>query len=249
MDPLPDVWFSQARLTDLRRDFSPTVKLFRLSGLLSQALKYWIKLKICEEVISSELLWKESEREALYRDLEEKWLQENSLEEFGLDSSDLRIKLLVKPSTLKWARFQWEHRLESLYLQKKSNLDKAKCCVIRLNDKNMANEIYHQILAEEISFESAAYQYGLGQERFKGGMLGVKSLNQMPFGLSQILPKLKPGEITVPLRLGKGFVIIRMGKFFEARFDEAMENYLLEGELESWLKLTCEFAKDALVSF
>ena len=50
----------------------------------------------------------------------------------------------------------------------------------------------------------------------------------------------------MPLRLGKGFVIIRMGEFVEARFDSSMENYLLEGELESWLTLTCDFAKHAL---
>ena len=248
MDPLPHIWFSQERLTNLRRDFSPSIKFYRLSGLFSQALKYWIKLQICSELISDESLWKESERERVYREIQEKWLKEHSLEEFCLSSSDLRLKLLVKPSTLKWARLQWEHRLESLYLQKKAKLDKAQCSIIRLKDKNMAYEIYHQILADEISFESAAYQYGLGQERFKGGLLPTKPLSQMPFGLAEVLPKLDINEVTVPVRLGKGFVIIRMGELCEAKFDQAMENQLLEVELESWLKLTCEFAKDALRS-
>ena len=245
-DPLPQIWFSEERLTGLRSDFSPTIEFYRLSGLLNQALKYWIKLEICNELISKDSLWPALEREAELEDLQSKWLQNHSLEELALDPSALRKKLLVKPATLRWARLQWEHRLESLYLEKKSKLDKASCFIIRFNNKNLATEIYHQILAGEITFESAAYQHGLGQERFRGGKLSLAPLDQMPFGIAPVLRKLKAGELTMPLRLGKGFVIIRMGEFVEARFDSSMENYLLEGELESWLTLTCDFAKHAL---
>ena len=248
LDPLPELWFSDQRLDRFKNTFFPLTDFLALSGLLRQALTYWIKCEIADEIVFNYDLWPLHEQQSELLTLEQEWLSENSLDDYCLSLELLRRKLLVKPAMLRWSHKQWSNRLETLYLDKKSSLDKASCQLIRLNSKNIAMEIYHQILEEEISFESASLKYGLGEERNKGGNLSLRTLDQMPFGLAPILRKLKPGKLTLPLRLGKGFAIVRMGKLVEAKFDSTMEEFLLMQELEQWLAGTCDYARSILKS-
>ena len=53
---------------------------------------------------------------------------------------------------LGWARTQWGHRLESLFLQQKQDLDQASCRLLRVGNSALALELHHRIL-KNFSFE------------------------------------------------------------------------------------------------
>ena len=79
-------------------------------------------------------------------------------------------------------------------MQKKNTLDRACCRILRISDKNFANELYHRVLAKETSFEDAARQFGEGPERLQGGLIPMQPLLSMPFGLGVVLERLRSGS-------------------------------------------------------
>ena len=107
----------------------------------------------------------------------------------------LRAKLRVGPAAARWCKEQWGHRLDSLFLQTKNQLDRASCRLIRLRNKSLATELYHRIKAKEVSFAEAAREFGEGPEKHKDGLITLRPLGSMPFGLAPVLDSPKPGTI------------------------------------------------------
>ncbi len=137
--------------------------------------------------------------------------------------------------SIAWARCQWGHRLDSLFLQRKDYLDQASCRLLRVNQQGLALELYHRLLNEEATFEELSQRFGNGPERFHGGLYKLQTLTNFPGGLGQVLRKLEPGELTKPMRMGKNFGIIQLTDFVPAIYGEASSLKLLELELQRWV--------------
>jgi parvulin-like peptidyl-prolyl isomerase len=138
-------------------------------------------------------------------------------------------------ASISWARSHWEHRLDSLFLQRKDYLDQASCSILRVKEQGLALELYHRLLAQEASFEELSMKFSVGPERFHGGLLKQQSLSNLPGNFGRFLRKLEPGELTKPLKLGEQFVIIQLKSFAPAVYGEASKLQLLELELKFWL--------------
>jgi peptidyl-prolyl cis-trans isomerase SurA len=61
-----------------------------------------------------------------------------------------------------------------------------------------------------MSFNSAAIQYSDADDALKGGDLGWRSLDEIPPAFVDIVTKMKPGQITPPLRGPNGFQILEL---------------------------------------
>ncbi len=61
-----------------------------------------------------------------------------------------------------------------------------------------------------MSFASAAIQYSDADDALKGGDLGWRGLDEIPTGFVDIVGKMKPGQITQPLRGPNGFQILQL---------------------------------------
>ena len=235
LDPAPQYWLTLERLQCLEADFGNVVPLLLMSGLLNKTLDYWVRLEVAQEVLASNY-WPEDERKQELDTLEQNWRRLHDPVELGLSDQQLRDKLLVSPCCRHWARKQWQQRLETLYLERKQLLDQASCRLLRVSDKHLALELYHRIRAREANFESLSLEYGEGPERFKGGLLKLQPLAQMPLGLSPLLNRMEVGELLSPQRLGEGFVLVQLERFEPAPLDSATEEVLLAQELRTWLE-------------
>jgi parvulin-like peptidyl-prolyl isomerase len=229
-EPDPKLWLSPKRRELLQRQFEASSPLLRQAGLWRAALGYWVRWQA-----SLEAEWQVEEEKAFLDDLVDQWMAKNSLAEAGLSSDELRSKLRVAPAVLRWSREKWAHRLESLYLQRKSQLDRASCRLLRLKDKDLALELYHRVKAGETSFEEAARNFGHGPERHQGGLLPLQPLERMPFGLAPLLERLEPGRLSMPLRLDPGFCLVQLESFQPSQLDDATEQFLLAEQLRLWI--------------
>ena len=137
---------------------------------------------------------------------------------------------------LGWARTQWGHRLESLFLLHKQDLDQVSCRLIRVAHPGLAMEIYHRLMNEEASFEQLSMQFGVGPERFHGGLLKLQYVKDLPKGLGKILLHLDDGELMKPLQFANKFVVIQLIRRVSAVFDDSTKQLLLSKELQSWVK-------------
>ena len=229
-EPDPSHWLSDTRLKLLEQHLGICAPSLRQAGLWRAALGYWVRWQA-----SLDAVWPEDEEKAVLVQLEVDWLSRNSLNEACLDIDELRSKLRVTPAVQLWSRQQWGHRLETLYLQSKSKLDRASCRLLRLGNKNLAQELYHRVKAGEASFEAVASQFGEGPERAHGGLIPSKPLGEMPFGLAPILERLEPGKLCNPLRLGKGFCLVQLESFEPAQLSPSIEEFLLSEQLRLWI--------------
>jgi parvulin-like peptidyl-prolyl isomerase len=229
-EPDPQRWLTPERRDLLWQQLGAGASLLRQGGLWRAALGYWVRWQA-----SLEAEWPVDEEQASLEELEQQWLTKNSLEEAGLSAAELRAKLRVAPAVARWSRQQWGHRLESLYLRRKSQLDRASCRLLRLRDKNLALELYHRIKAAETSFEQVAREFGEGPERQQGGLLPLQPLERMPFGLAPLLERLEPGRLSMPLRLNQGFCLVQLEQFQPSQLDAATEELLLAEQLRLWI--------------
>lgn len=229
-EPDPRLWLTPERRQCLEEHLGCGASLLRQAGLWRAALGYWVRWQL-----SLEAPWPAAEEQASLAELEQQWLAKHSLSDAGLSAAELRAKLRVAPAALRWCHHQWGHRLESLYLHRKSGLDRASCRLLRLSDKNLAMELYHRIKARETSFEQAALEFGEGPERFQGGLLPLQPLAKMPFGLAPLLERLDLGQLSMPLRLNQGFCLVQLVKRQPSQLDSATGDALLMEQLALWV--------------
>ena len=204
-EPDPRTWLTEERREQLIRLTSSIRPLLVQAGLWRATLVCWVR-----EQVSLEIYWDPQDEQETLDELEKQWLSKAPSDSQDFDRSALRAKLRVKPASARWSREQWEHRLESLFLQSKGQLDRASCRIIRLSSKALATELYHRIKAGETSFGEAAREFGEGQERHKEGLIALQPLASMPFGLAPVLEHLEPGKVSQPMRLGKGFCLVEL---------------------------------------
>ena len=196
-------WVTQERLEELNRITAPARRLLLQAGLWRATLVYWVR-----EQASLEANWDSQKEEQKLDELEKQWREATPSDQQKLEAGLLRAKLRVGPAAACWSREQWGHRLDSLFLESKSKLDRASCGLIRLRSKPLATEIYYRIKGKETTFEMAAREFGEGPERQRDGLISLQPIGTMPFGLEPVLKHLKPGEISQPMRLGKGFCLV-----------------------------------------
>ena len=137
--------------------------------------------------------------------------------------------------SIDWARSQWGHRLNGLFLQRKDWLDQASCRLLRVKQQGLALEIYHRLLNEEATFEEMSQQFGVGPERYHGGLYKLQPLINLPGGLVKLLRNLESGELTKPMRMAEQFGIVQLSDFVPAIHGEASSLKILELELQLWV--------------
>jgi parvulin-like peptidyl-prolyl isomerase len=159
------------------------------------------------------------------------WLAKNHLTERQL------APLVTRPLRLeRYKQATWGPKLESYFLQRKSQLDRAIYGLIRLQDLGVAQELYFRISEGEQSFALLAREYSQGPEAQTGGMVGPAELGTLHPTLAKVLTVSQPEQLWAPMQLGQWWVIIRLEKFIPAQFDETMRQRLLDELFQTWIQ-------------
>ena len=237
LDPDPAEWLTPARLEQLLLDLGAARACLAVAGQLPRAVEAWLR-----QQLAAEAPWPEGELEQLLEQRRGGWLAKVNPDALGLLEPEVAIKLAVAPGCSRWAKARWGHRLETLFLERKAQLDRASCRLLRVADKGLALELYHRIKAGEQSFALIAQRFGEGPERSQAGLIPLQPLASMPLGLAKVLPRLEPGELLPPTRLGEHVAVVQLETWKPARFDAASQEALLAGELDRWLKAAVPLA-------
>jgi len=86
-----------------------------------------------------------------------------------------------------------------------------------------AQEVYERAKSGE-DFAKLAVAYSNSQTALDGGALGWRKGSELPTFLTDIITKLKPGEVSEPLRTPTGFHIIRLNEVRGGGGEKAVEN-------------------------
>ena len=151
-----------------------------------------------------------------------------------LSDSDIDTKLLATPSVAKWCEEQWGHRVESLYLKRKSSLDLASCNLLTVETKELANELYHRLKAREATFASLCNIFTPENHGVRGFYYKLQSLESLPLGLGKVLGRLTVGSVSQPLPLGKKYCIVQLDQYLPCKLDSMVRRDLLAEQFMLW---------------
>lgn len=169
----------------------------------------------------------------------------------GLDDSQARQAYLaaenISEEDLFW-RATTERRLElhihrqhgadveSLYLERKLELDQVIYSLIRVRDGDLAAELHQQIQEGEADFSTLAARHSLGQERDTRGLVGPVPLGAAHPELLNRLRSGEPGQLWDPFFVVDVWLLVRLERRLSAPLDAALRSQLERELFERWLE-------------
>ena len=221
-EPRLDDWCTVARLEELRQNLQSARDFLLWSDQLQSVLRGWVRRQLVEEVLRDGSLIQPSDLTSSEpcppewpAALHQLWQHQDQ-------------------ALLTWAERQWGHGLESLYLARKSELDRVTLKMLRVSDMGLSLELYHRIKAGEASFEQLSWTFGEGPERFKGGLIKNQRLDALPRALFPLLVNLHSCEVQKPRAFGEMFVMIQLLDRQPLVFDQETRRQLLMEQLHCW---------------
>jgi parvulin-like peptidyl-prolyl isomerase len=161
--------------------------------------------------------------------------RQNWLAYHRMSPEQLTIRSLRHLKIAKFKQMTWGHGLEADFLQQKSQLDQFIYSLIRVENAELAQELYFRLQAGEQTFASLAPQYAEGKESQTSGLVGPVTAATLHPALAQMLSSSKPGQLWPPRRLGNWSVIIRLENYLPAQLNDAVRQQLLDRRFKAWM--------------
>ena len=149
----------------------------------------------------------------------QKWLKLN-----GLTDLDVKNTALADIRLKRYCREQFGHKVESRFLERKSQLDIYVYSMIRVKDYHKANELYLRIIEQEEDIGNLASQFSEGPESKTRGVIGPASLEIAHPILAEQLKNIKRGEVIPPIRIENVHIVCRLESNEPAKLDEVMRD-------------------------
>lgn len=238
-------WFKPQHAEEVEATFRDSFEILRRSQLLQASLNEWLRQTIAREENCEtpnqewcrveESRWWASQSKA--PPAKEKEIRLAYLESKFLSQEILDEKIKIQVSCKEWAKKIWGSSLSQLFLDQKDLFDEVNFKMMRLpnNRKNLANEIYHRLKANEAKFDNLAMEYGHGPERMPGGCNNKLTLDKPQAQLSARLKRLSPGELSKPFVIAEWILLVKMVSSRPATLDEHISEALLQRALDKFL--------------
>jgi parvulin-like peptidyl-prolyl isomerase len=160
------------------------------------------------------------------------WLQHHGMSQEFLETVFIPRLLKIE----KFKHQQWNHKLESYFLQRKRDFDRVIYSLIRVQDPEMAEELYFRIHENEQSFAEVACAYSQGPETQLNGLVGPIELGTMHPALAHLLAVSQPGQLWSPTPIEDWILIVRLEQLIPAQLDAVMRQRLLRELFEAWIQ-------------
>jgi len=164
----------------------------------------------------------ENAREKFYKD--KNIFNDNDLNNYllfnGISQKDLeyQINLPVKIDIL--SKKVPQNKIEKHFLKVKDALDLYTYNVIRVENSNLAHEIYFQLEGGESNFLILSNKYSLDKKNFPNGVVGPRNLVGMHPLIIEKLRNYDVGTLIKPFQINNWWLIIKLLEEKQAMLDE-----------------------------
>lgn len=157
------------------------------------------------------------------------------LRQRGMTLDDLPAMAQRTSKLQKYKLTTWGNKVESHFLQRKTQMDRVLYSLIRTKEAGLAQELYFRIQDDGQPFADLAREFSEGQEAQTGGLIGPVELSVPHPALARVLAISQPGQLWPPTRVGDWFVVVRLEKFLPAKLDDATRQRLIDELFNTWL--------------
>tara|TARA_A100001011_G_C14314231_1_gene847113 strand:- start:3370 stop:4119 length:750 start_codon:yes stop_codon:yes gene_type:complete len=214
----------------LKKIESSTIDILKEQNMLRPFIKRIIISQLTKDIILSEI---DINKEIEYFYSKKNFFDDNRLEEYlnhnGITKNDLHHQILLPHKIYKFSKQNFEKNLDQHFLKRKESLDKYTYNVLRVNDVNLAYELYFQLESGESNFAKLSLEYSLDNNIFSKGIAGPTNLDGTHQIIEELLKKASPGILVEPFKVEKWWLIIKLIKRNQASLDfETTKTMLFE---------------------
>ena len=141
------------------------------------------------------------------------------IEFYGITEEDLRYQILLPLKILKFSKNMFQNKVDSYFLKRKESLDKYTYNVLRLDNHDLASELYFQLQEKESDFAKLSFEHSIDSNIFPNGVAGPTSLSRTHPKIVEILKTLTPGVIKEPFKVERWWLIICLIEKNQATLD------------------------------
>ena len=122
-----------------------------------------------------------------------------------------------------WCMKKFENNLSNYFSIRKKNLDNFYYSIIKVKNKELADEFYLRIKENEASFEEIAYQFPEVIDQKSKIKIGPVSINEVEASIGSLIKVGKKNQIWKP-KLFKGiWLIVRLDNILRAEFNQNLK--------------------------
>ncbi len=126
--------------------------------------------------------------------------------------------------------------VEVQFLRRKPELDQAVYSLLRVRDRQLAEELHQRLRDDGADFGELATRYAEGRERHSRGLFGPLPLTAARPEISGRLRVGQPGQLWPPFAAKGYWVLLRLEQQLPARLNEPTQARMMEELFEAWLK-------------
>lgn len=160
------------------------------------------------------------------------WLKTNNITyEFfrsqivlGLKIDSLKNKVITKPD------------LEAYFTKQKELLQKVVLSRIILANKDKAESLKAEIVADQSKFNALAKEHSLTEDKVANGMMGPLRIGSLPTILKNNLAAAKEGDLIGPIEIENRYCLFRVDGFVNPTLDEPLQQELHNQLFEQWFR-------------
>tara|TARA_A100001388_G_scaffold79546_1_gene57102 strand:- start:623 stop:1330 length:708 start_codon:yes stop_codon:yes gene_type:complete len=203
---------------ELDFDSKELAKLGILETFFKRKLKHYLTKKVQKSINTEQQLkiindWKKKNSIKSNSELEE-WLHlyELNMDEWiNLINSDYHWSY--------WCMNKYKDELSQYFIKRKDYLDLYYYTIIKVKNKDLADEIYIRIKEEESTFEEIANDFSNDNEIFYGEKIGPISLNNIEDPIASLIKIGSLNQLFQPKSLNEFWFILRKDNVLKAEFN------------------------------
>ncbi len=138
----------------------------------------------------------------------------------GINEEDLEYQICLPLKLKILSNKVNQSKIENHFLKRKDELDLYKYNVIRIDNSDLAHEIYFQLEGEESNFRKLSNQYSLDKDVLPDGIVGPKNLVGTHPEIKEKLRNYDIGNLIKPFQIDKWWLIIKILDRRKAKLDK-----------------------------
>lgn len=160
-----------------------------------------------------------------------RWLKQK-----GWSVDDLRYFATKAERVRRYGLQRYGDEAEIRFLERKLDLDQVTYSLLRVADRELAEELHTQLVEGEADFPSLVAAYSQGKERATRGLVGPIAVSAGHPALTERLRVGRQGQLWPPFEVGDVWLLLRLEERFPAQLDKAMRARMVDELFQIWFQ-------------
>jgi parvulin-like peptidyl-prolyl isomerase len=220
-----------------------TIKLLTKSNLVRPLIKSFIINNLIEDInLTNSEVNEECSKFYESKGIIDSINLNKYLAHYGITEEDLKHQILLPLKILKFSKEFFQKKVDTHFLKRKESLDMYTYNILRLDNFDLAYELYFQLQDKESDFNNLSFQYSIDSNIFPNGIAGPRSLDGLHPKIVEVLKSASPGILIEPFAVERWWLIIKIIEKNQASLDFQNSNLMFQELFDKYVEEKTQLA-------